>query len=98
MNIEEALKVCEEGNFISNRYFDENQSMHYYNGEFYYEDGGVIGRHMPWLIKQDWAKTGWRIKINKDCVDFNKLDTLHKKYKNTIMNSGESYEECKITV
>lgn len=42
MNLDEALLSAKNGNFVTNEYFGHTQSLHYYNGKFYYEDGAVV--------------------------------------------------------
>ena len=36
MNLKEAFISAREGNFVTSTMFDRNQSMHYYNGKYYY--------------------------------------------------------------
>lgn len=93
MNLNEALLSAREGNFITNEYFDRTQSLHYYNGKFYYEDGAVVSR--DFLRGQDFAVNGkWSISINKDDIDYDKLKEMHDKYKGYML-INDSYMNCK---
>lgn len=42
MNLREAFISAKEGNFVTSLMFDRNQSMHWYNRKYYYEDGAVV--------------------------------------------------------
>ena len=42
MNLREAFISAKEGNFVTSSMFDKNQSMHWYNGKYYYEDGAAV--------------------------------------------------------
>ena len=55
MNLQEALKVAKEGNFVTNQFFYKNQSLHWYKGKYYYEDGAIVSRYF--LFNEDWAIT-----------------------------------------
>lgn len=94
MKIEEALKLAKEGNFLSNQYFTEEQSLHFYNGNFYYEDGAVLNdRTLDEIKQEDWAKEKWYIKYPKEKVDTDKLLVLHEEGKNRMLQN-KSYEDC----
>ena len=93
MTLQEALQSAREGNFVANLYFDPSQSLHYYNGTYYYEDGAVVPE--GFLEEQEFAvTTPWRIAIAKEDVDFDKLKALHDKYK-TMMLDSDSYMNCR---
>jgi len=95
MVLNEALRAAMDGHFVSNKSFDSTQSMHYFNGAFYYEDGanlsatGFVNRE---LRAYDWAKDGWYIKHKKEIVNIKKLKEMHENNKYTLQ--GSSYEEC----
>lgn len=93
MNLEEALRSAKEGNFVTNEYFDSSQSLHYYNGKFYYEDGAVIPEEF--LDSQDFAVNGkWSIAIKREDIDFGKLKSMHDKSRGYMLTSG-NYMDCK---
>ena len=92
MNLEEAFISAEEGNFVTNLAFSEDQSMHYYKGKYYYEDGAVVPEEF--LYDEDWARQyPWEISIPKEKVDFEKLKKMHEKSMGYMLQKG-SYMEC----
>lgn len=94
MNLQEAFNAAEEGNFVTSAMFSKNQSMHYYNGKFYYEDGAVVPP--KFLEKEDWAiNYPWEIIIPKEKVDFTKLKQMHEKHMGYMLEKG-SYMSCTI--
>lgn len=94
MNMDEALKSANEGNFLSNKYFTEEQSLHFYNGQFYYEDGVLLNEGtLNGIKEEDWAKEDWEIKYPKEKVDKDKLLLLHEEGKG-MMLCNKSYEDC----
>lgn len=93
MTFDEAVRSCREGNFLTNKNFGSDQSMHMYKGELYYEDGCCLTHHLHHLQNEEWFKEGWDIKYPKDRVDTVKLDKIHQENsKYTLF--GKSYEEC----
>lgn len=79
--------------FITNEYFGHTQSLHYYNGKFYYEDGAVVPKEF--LCSQEFAINGeWSIAIQKEDIDFDKLKSIHDKNRGYMLSSG-SYMDCK---
>lgn len=95
MNLEEAIKSAKEGNFVTNTYFGSDQSMHYYEGHLYYEDGIKVPE--DFLNKQSFAKGNtWSIKIKKEDVDNNKLKEYHKmRNRYSFITEEISFEQCK---
>lgn len=92
MNLKEAFLSAKEGNFVTSEMFDRNQSMHYYQGDFYYEDGAVVP--MEFLYNENWAvQYPWSIRISKDKVDFDKLKEMHEKSMGYMLQKG-SYMDC----
>ena len=78
MNLQEALASAREGNFVASIYFDSDQSLHYYKGDYYYEDGAVVTDEF--LKEQEFATTGaWHIAISKEDIDADKLKAMHEK-------------------
>ena len=72
MNLQEALISAKDGNFVTNEYFDHTQSLHYYSGKYYYEDGAVVPE--SFLNSQNFAVNGkWSISIKKEDINFDKL-------------------------
>ena len=42
MNLYQELQSAKDENFVTNPSFDSSQSLHYFNGKFYYEDVAVL--------------------------------------------------------
>ena len=94
MTVQEAIRSCEEGNFVTHINFSSYESMHMYKGKLFYEDGADLTTSNFKLENEDWAKDGWRIKFSKDKVDNDKLSKLHEKRKYRMLQGIETYEEC----
>lgn len=74
----EALQYAKDGCFVTSQIFSPNQSLHYWEGQFYYEDGAIVTEEF--LDTQDWADAlPWRVIAFKDEVDFALLDKIHKR-------------------
>lgn len=93
MSLDEAILSAQVyGNFVTNQYFDNDQSMHFYNGELYYEDGCIVTEE--YLIRQLFATTGeWRIHTPKESIDIDKLNKMHIESKGYTLH-GKSYNDC----
>ena len=92
MTLEEALLKAKEGNFITNEYLDTYESIHYYNGKFYYAAGAVIPEDT--MYENDYTKNAnWRIKFTADQVDKEKLSKMHEKSQG-LMLINSSYVEA----
>jgi hypothetical protein len=93
MNLTEALLCAKDGNFVTNQYFDEAQSLHYYKGKFYYEDGAVVTP--KFLRNQNFATNcSWSIAIKNHEIDFEKLKVIHDSNKGYML-IDESYMDCR---
>ena len=93
MNLQEALISAKDGNFVTNEYFRRDQSLHYYGGKYYYEDGAVVPTEF--LQSQEFAINGkWSIAIKKENIDFDKLKFMHDKNGGYMLQSG-SYMDCR---
>lgn len=93
MNLYEALEAARDGHFVTNEYFSSDQSLHWYDWKYYYEDGAVVPEEF--LENQDFAVNGkWRISIKKQDVDLDKLKAMHDKNKGCMLQGG-SYMDCK---
>lgn len=87
----EALDSAEEGNFLSNNYFGDEESMHYYKGNYYYEDGPILDEKLiDSLGKEDWD---WYVKYPKEKVNLEKLQEMHSSNRISRIYSI-SYEDC----
>ena len=94
MTLIEALRSARAGNFVTHESFDSEQSLHFYNGNYYYEDGAIVPDEF--LFSQAWAvEKPWHIKINKEDIDRNILKKMHDESRGYMLNTG-SYEDCKI--
>lgn len=95
MNLIEALESARNGNFVTNRYFSEDQTLHYWNGKFYYEDGAVVT--YDFLRRQEFAMNGeWTVCIPVDKVNREKLGKMHRESGSLMLTNG-SYMECIIS-
>ena len=87
MNLKEAFLSAKEGNFVISSVFDNSQSMHYYKGKYYYEDGAVVSEEF--LYNEDWARQySWEISIPKEKVDFDKLKKMHERSMGYMLQKG----------
>ena len=92
MKLLEAVESCRQGNFLTHRNFDSNESMHMHKGQLYYEDGANITNDFDFLRRQGWARENWEIKFMKEQVDEEKLNSLHEiKY---FSRYGTTYEDA----
>ena len=88
----EALEYARKGCFVTSSVFSTDQSMHYWNGKFYYEDGAVVPTEF--LDKEDWAHDmPWRVVATKEQVDLDKLNKMHVD-SHGYMLERNSYMEC----
>lgn len=97
MDLCQALQSAKDGNFVTNPSFDSSQSLHYFNGKFYYEDGAVLSNDFieNYLKKQPWATVNtWSVIIPKEEVDRNKLIQMHRESRG-LMLTDKSYMECR---
>lgn len=85
-----AIALCKAGYFVQHVDFSRKESMHYYNGALYYEDGTVIT--VQYLMDNN-LDNGWRIKKNPLEIDLIKLRDLHQKAQGTLL-LDESFEDC----
>lgn len=91
-NVYTATLMCQCGCFVSNEHFGAEESMHYYNGKYYYEDGAVVPEsYMDGLNKE--FKDTWYIKYTPDEVDEKKLSDMHRANGGYMLITG-SYEDC----
>lgn len=87
-----ALEYARNGCFVTSSVFSSDQSMHYWNGKFYYEDGAVVP--IEFLDKEDWAHDmPWRVVALKEQVDQDKLNKMHVDSHGYMLES-RSYMEC----
>jgi len=93
MELEEAIKSCREGNFVTHRAFDSTQSMHAYKGELYYEDGANLSNQMDWIESQKLFEEGWHVKFISEHVNKDNLREMHMRNKRYMLIDC-SYEEC----
>lgn len=92
MTLREAFESAKDGNFVTSTMFDRNQSMHYYKGKYYYEDGAVVPKEF--LFEEDWAiEYPWEVRIPKEKIDFDKLKQMHDKHRGYMLQD-ESYMDC----
>lgn len=96
MKLQEAVKSCRDGNFVTHRAFDSSQSMHMYNNELYYEDGANLQNEIDWMMSEKLFEDGWCVKSESKCINKDKLKKMHEE-NSRYMLRGRSYEECIIT-
>jgi len=96
MTILEACQSAREGNFVSHKNFDREQSMHEYNYNLYYEDGANLTStgFIETLGREDWAKNGWYVKYPKEKVNKDKLKKLHEDGNQYMLKNNQSFEDC----
>lgn len=96
MNIAKAIITCKDGHFMTNNLFGSEQSIHYYNGKIYQEDGSIVDQSL--LVKQGWSThCDWFIKYNKDHINQKKLKEYHIMYSKDPIKftlDGKSFEDC----
>lgn len=86
INCVEAIIKMKEGAFVTCEGFDNNESIHFYNNEFYLEDGAVVD--IEWLSE----KHGFEVVATPDKVNKELLESLHNYYKGYTC----SYGSCKL--
>lgn len=95
MMLHEALADARKGCFVSCNGLERNESIHWYNGKYYFEDGAVVTE--DFLEERSWAFEGiWYIKASEDDVDKEKLRMMHEDSKGLMLSTG-SYEDCILT-
>lgn len=95
MSITEAFDLARKGNFMTHERFSPDQSLHFWNGSFYYEDGAMVTIRLLRECDDELFAKGWLIKKPKEKVNFKKLDEMHKKNAPYMLKEG-SYEESLI--
>lgn len=56
-NVYIAALMCQCGCFITNVYFGAEESMHYYNGKYYYEEGAVVSESYMEVLNKKFGDT-----------------------------------------
>jgi len=92
MNLQEAIKSCMEGNFVTHESFDCKQSMHMYKHTLYYEDGCNLTHHLKYIESQELFKEGWKVKYLKEKVNQEVLDYMHRKHRSFMLENDNTYE------
>ena len=91
-NVYTAALMCQCGCFMTNEHFGAEESMHYYNGKYYYEDGAVVSESYMEILNKEFGDT-WCIKYTPDEVDVKKLSDKHRANDGFTLVTG-SYEDC----
>ena len=79
---------------MTNDNFSEDQSLHFWKGDFYYEDGALLNdEFLESLYEQDWSKEHWHVKKAPYEYDKDKLEKMHIESKGYMLQNG-SYEDC----
>lgn len=87
LSIREALQYAKDGCFVTSQIFSSDQSLHYWDGKFYYEDGAVVTEEF--FDSQDWATVvPWRVVAFKDEVDFALLNKMHERNRGYMVTDG----------
>ena len=95
MVLYEALEYARKGCFVTCNGLENYESIHWYNGKYYFEDGAVVTKEF--LENSFWAAKGnWRIKASEEDVDKEKLKKMHEESKGLMLFTG-SYEDCILT-
>lgn len=91
-NVYTAALMCQCGCFMTNEHFGAEESMHYYNGKYYYEDGAVVSESYMEMLNKEFEDT-WYVKYTPDEVDVKKLSEMHRANDGYTLATG-SYEDC----
>lgn len=92
VNLEQALIFARDGHFVTNIHFDCEESLHFWNGKYFYEDGAIVSREF--LESQEFASgDSWFVKYAKEKVNNEKLNDMHKRNTGYMLSEG-SYEDC----
>lgn len=92
MMLGEALENAREGCFVTCNGLASNESIHWHNGKYYFEDGAVVTE--DFLYERSWAFEGdWYIKAFLDDIDIEKLNKMHENSNGLMLFAG-SYEDC----
>ena len=97
MNIAKAINTCKEGHFITNNLFGSEQSIHFYNGKIYQEDGTVLDQFLLAALGHRSTNCDWFIKYNKDHVNQKTLKEYHIMYEKDPIKftiDSKSFEDC----
>ena len=94
MTFAECVDHVIKGFFMTNDSFSEDQSLHFWKGDFYYEDGALLNdKFLESLYEQDWSKEHWHVKKAPYEYDKDKLEKMHIESKGYMLQNG-SYEDC----
>lgn len=93
VDLNDAIVLCNLGFFMTHSNFDSNESMHYYNGRLYYEDGACLTTSGLIEHPLEWMESGWKIKACPHEIDFDKLKEMHDRAGDKML-SGKSYTDC----
>lgn len=85
-----AVALCKAGYFVQHVDFGSRESMHYYDGSLYYEDGTEVTVQ---FLTDNNKSENWRVKKNPLEVDLIKLRDMHIEAEGMMLDSG-SYEDC----
>lgn len=91
MNYISAMEEMEFGAFVTCKGFDNYESIHYYKGKYYLEDGAVVP--LEWLEE----KEDYKVIATPDQVNTALLSNMHTYYKGYMSSyKGESfnYQVC----
>lgn len=92
LTFHEAFEYAKLGCFVTSELFSSDQSLHFWNNHFYYEDGAVVSPLR--LGEEDWAVLRpWKIIAAPHMIDTDKLDMMHKKANGYMLYNG-SYMDC----
>lgn len=94
-DLDEAIKMCRQGYFMTNSSFSDDQSLHMWNYHLFYEDGPDLTTYQFDLHSEDFAvkPKSWFIKYAPDEIDMEILNNLHESAKRTT-HLDINYEEC----
>lgn len=89
----DAHSLCLMGFFVTHRNFNNDESMHGYDRNLYYENGERASTDTVKEKHLSWMKDGWSIKATPDKVNFEKLKEMHEKYMGQRL-TNLTYESC----
>lgn len=85
-----AVALCKAGYFVQHADFSSKESMHYYDGTLYYEEGTVVSIQ---FLRDSNLGENWRVKKNPLEINLMKLRDMHIEANGMMLDAG-SYEEC----
>lgn len=92
----DATILMHKGYFMAAEHFSPDQSIHYYHGEYYLEDGAVINYenmfNIEWVTESKYYILALPKDINKE--EYDRLHEIQSHTRSMIDGINESYQKC----